>query len=175
MEHWPHSPPHLVHEAGVYFVTASTLHKKKIFDTDPKLDYLERELLGVLAHGGWRLQAWAVFSNRYHFIGVAPEQPNLRATLGHLHGRTSFHVNKLDGVTGRQVWFQYRDTTLTFQKSYLARLSYVHRNAVKHGLAKSPEDYRWCSARWFSENASRSQYETIMALPIDEVKVEDDF
>jgi putative transposase len=156
-------------------VTASTLHKEKLFNTEEKLDYLERELLEMLTLFGWRVQAWAVFSNRYHFVGLAPENPDITALINRLHGRTSHGLNGMDGIQGRQVWFQYRDSALTYQKSYLARLSYVHRNAVKHGLVTSPEDYRWCSARWFRENATKAQSETIMNLPIDGVNVEDDF
>src|SRR6185295_13265442 len=40
----------------------------------------------------------------------------------------------IDNATGRQVWYNFWDTKLTFENSYLARLNYVHQNPVKHGL-----------------------------------------
>ncbi len=53
--------------------------------------------------------------------------------LGLLHERTAKWVNKLDRTPGRQVWHNFRETRLTYEKSYyLARLNYTHQNAVKH-------------------------------------------
>lgn len=155
--------------------TAATLHKAKLFDTPEKLDYLERELLDSLQSDGWKMQAWAVFPNHYHFVAIAPENPDVTSTIRRLHGRTARQFHLMDGVTGRKVWFQFYDSALTYQSSYFARLSYVHRNAVRHGIVREPRDYRWCSARWFSEQATRAQYESLMELPIDKVNVVDDF
>src|ERR1039458_9298182 len=67
----------------------------------------------------------------------------------------------MDGVEGRTVWHNFRDTRLTYQYSYLARLNYVHRNAVKHGLVPVANQYPWCSAAWFERIASPAQVKTI--------------
>ena len=76
---------------------------------------------------------------------------------------------------GRQVWFNYWDTQLTFEKSYLARLSYVHQNAVKHGLVRQAHEYRWCSAAWFERTATPAHVKTIYGFKTDRVKIEDDY
>ena len=55
--------------------------------------------------------------------------------LGVLHTRTASWVNRLDKTSSRKVWHNFWETKLTYQKSYLARLNYVHQNPVKHGLA----------------------------------------
>ena len=64
---------------------------------------------------------------------------------------------------------------LTYQKSYFARLNYVHRNAVKHGLVDKAADYPWCSAAWFAKQASPAFRKTIASFKTDRVKVYDDF
>lgn len=87
---------------------------------------------------------------------------------------TGFGVAKF-GFSFATAHLPIRSLIWLYQKSYLARLSYVHRNAVKHGLVRTPEAYKWCSAGWFAENSTRAQYETVMNLPIDEVNVEDDY
>jgi len=51
-----------------------------------------------------------------------------------LHVKTAEWVNRLDGRPGRQVWFNFRETRLTYQRSYLARLNYVHQNPAKTRL-----------------------------------------
>ena len=73
------------------------------------------------------------------------------------------------------MWFNYWDTQLTFEKSYLARLNYVHQNAVRHGLVPVANQYRWCSAAWFERTATRAQVATIYGFKIDRIKIVDDY
>ena len=47
------------------------------------------------------------------------------------------------------------DRELTFEKSYLARLNYVHHNPVHHKLVPVTGEYAWCSARWFETKRDR--------------------
>ena len=175
MKPWPHAPSHQVDHPGSYMVTAATLHKAKFYDTPEKLNMIERLILETFAEFEWQLQAWAVFPNHYHVIGFAPEDPKVARLTGKLHSCASRELNRMDNKPGRKVWYQYWDSNLTFEKSYLARLSYVHRNAVHHGLVGRPEDYLWCSANWFFLNSTNAFYDTVMTFPIDTVNVADDF
>ena len=162
---WPHAPVHRLTDNAVYFVTAVTLHKQHYFETPGKRSLLERLLLASAKEYSWQLEAWAVFANHYHIVTRGnPESRNLGEFIHNLHGVSAHDLNQLDGVKGRQVWFNFRDTKLTLQYSYLARLNYVHQNAVKHGLVAVANQYPWCSAAWFERVASPAQ-----------VKVEDDF
>jgi len=173
---WPHAPVHRLADNAVYLVTASTLNKRHLFDTPVKRDFLERLLLSVAKEFGWQLEAWAVFANHYHFVARgSPASRNLGELLHDLHGVSACELNKLDGIRDRPVWFNFWDTKLTIQHSYLARLNYVHQNAVKHGLVPVANQYPWCSAAWFERVASPAQVKTIYAFKIDRVKVEDDF
>ena len=173
---WPHAPVHRLAENAVYFVTAATLHKQHLFDTPPKRDLLERQLLAFAREYGWQLEAWAVFANHYHIIARGRhDSKNLGEFLHRLHGVTAHDLNELDGVKQRPVWYNFRDTKLTIQHSYLARLHYVHQNAVKHKLVPVANQYPWCSAAWFERVASPAQVKMIYSLKVDQVKVEDDF
>lgn len=73
------------------------------------------------------------------------------------------------------MWHNFRDTKLTFEKSYLARLNYVHQNAMKHGLVAVANQYRWCSAGWFERVATPAQVQTVYSFKTDQMSVEDDF
>jgi putative transposase len=95
--------------------------------------------------------------------------------LGLLHQKTAKWVNRLDGLPGRTVWHNYRETLLTYQKSYLARLNYVHQNAVKHGLVAVANGYPWCSAAWFERTASPAMVKSIYRFKTEKVSVPDDF
>jgi putative transposase len=173
---WPHAPVHRIDSHGVYMVTAGTLHKHHWFRGSDRLHLLESAMLRLAKQFGWQLEAWAVFSNHYHFVGIAQEgAQNLKEFIRRLHGETAHYLNQLDNLPGRSVWHNYRDTQLTFEKSYLARLHYVHDNPVKHGLVPVANQYRWCSAAWFERTATPAQIKTICSFKTNKVHVSDDF
>ena len=134
---WPHAPVHRLSAKGTYFLTAGTYQKEHFFSGANRLQVLHRGLLVVAQKFGWTLEAWSVFSNHYHFVAHSPESDDnaesLSQMLGLLHEKTAKWINKLDKCEGRQVWYNFWDTRLTYEKSYLARLNYVHQNPVKHG------------------------------------------
>jgi putative transposase len=176
MSDWPHSPVHRLAEAGAYMVTCGTYLKEHHFRGRERLEFLHDSLLGLAEEYGWNLQAWAIFSNHYHFVAISPpDARTLVLFLKKLHSDTARAANRWDGTAGRQVWFQYRDTHLTFRNSYFARLSYVHRNAVHHRLVAEPSLYPWCSAGWFQREAPTAFYKTIMRFGTGRLTVPDDF
>jgi putative transposase len=173
---WPHAPIHKLDANAVYFVTAGTLHKERLFTDKLRLDLLERKLMELASLYHWQLEAWAVFANHYHIVARGfPDSANLGRVLKHLHTDTARELNRLDRKEGRKVWHNFRDTKLTFEKSYLARLNYVHQNAVHHKLVPVANQYPWCSAAWFERVVTPAMVQTIYSFKTDQVKVEDDF
>ena len=176
MSLWHHAPPHHFETGRVYFVTAGTLHKVRIFNTDECRAYLEECLLRALDNGGWLVQAWAVLSNHYHFVAEAPEEAmGLEPMLRGMHSETAREINRRDDAAGRQVWFQYRETPLTFERSWLARMNYVHQNAVHHGLVREATQYPYCSAAWFEREANPGFYRAVTMTKTDRVNLYDDY
>ncbi|MFN3408312.1 MAG: transposase [Limisphaerales bacterium] len=176
---WPHAPMHCLDARGTFFVTASTYGREHHFRGRERLAVLHRGLLKLASDFEWRLEAWAVFSNHYHFVAHSPEHADSAASLsrmlGVLHEKTARWVNRLDGAQGRKVWHNFRETRLTFEKSYLARLHYTHQNPVKHGLVQVANQYPWCSAGWFERTATPAQIKTIYGFKTDRLSVADDF
>ncbi len=95
--------------------------------------------------------------------------------LKQLHTRMSGCLNRLDATPGRRVWHNFWETILTPEKSYLARLAYVHQNPVRHGLVPVANAYPWCSAAWFERTAPSAAVKTISGIKTDQVKVIDDY
>jgi putative transposase len=172
---WPHAPAHRLGDAGAYIVTAGTYKKQLLFRTPERLTYLRDALLTLAAEYGWRLEAWAIFSNHYHFVAESRQPGTLKRLVQYLHSISAKHLNLLDKTPGRKVWFEYWDTHLTYQNSFLSRLNYVHTNPVRHGLVPVPEQYPWCSAGWFSREASPAFRTTVMSFPSDKIAVPDDY
>ncbi len=116
-------------------------------------------------------------ANHYHWIGRSPDDgaESLNRWIAAVHRESACFVNGLDGTRGREVWHNFRETRLTFEKSYLARLHYVILNPVKHGLVNLATDYQWCSAAWFEQNATTAFQKTVASFKIDQLKIDDDF
>ncbi len=117
---WPHAPIHRLGERGAYMVTAGTYEKFPHFNTGSRLDFVLMSLFDFADEFGWLMQAWAVLINHYHFVGQSPDDPRtLRTMLRKLHSVIAVQINTEDSVRGRRVMDQYRDSHITFQKSYL--------------------------------------------------------
>jgi putative transposase len=173
---WPHAPTHRLCENGTYIVTSSTYLKGLHFRGAERLRVLQRGLLSQADKFGWQIEAWAVFANHYHFVAHSPaDASSLSPMLKILHVKTAEWINQRDQQPGRNVWCNFWETKLTNQRSYLARLNYVHQNAVKHGLVPVACQYPWCSAAWFERSASPAMVKSIYRFKIDKVSVEDEY
>ena len=176
MRDWPHSPIHRLADPGTYCVTGATYVKQPIFRGAERLEYLSDTCLAVCEKHRWRLQAWAVFPNHYHFVAASPASGvTLTPFTKELHSVTAIQANRWDHAVGRKVWFQYWETELTYPESYFARLSYVHRNAVHHGSCASLRFMRGVRRGGSSAAPTASFYKRIMTMKIDRVKIEDEF
>jgi putative transposase len=175
MPDWPHSPLHRLADGGAYIVTVGTYRRQPFFHSAKRLTLLCEELFRISAKRGIELQAWAVFPNHYHFVAHLPDPHSLRPALSELHTLTARALNEIDRAPGRKVWFQFWETHITHEKSYFARLHYVHENPVHHGVALRSVNYPWCSAAWFEQKATPALRETIYSFPFDRVSIVDPY
>jgi putative transposase len=161
-------------------VTAGTYQKRPFFRDPEHLKALHGGLLKYARKYHWRMEAWAVFPNHYHFVAHAPVDSengatSLRNFLADFHQHSAAWINRSERISGRKVWHNFWETKLTYEKSFLARLNYVHQNAVKHGLAPVANAYPWCSAAWFERTATPAQVKTVYGFKTDRIHVIDDF
>ncbi len=173
---WPHAPPHRLSEHGTYIVTCGTCQKQHFLNTPDKRTLVRNLLFELALKYEWNLQAWAVMSNHYHFVAASNDDPaSLKKMLSTLHTLSARDLNRIDGTPGRRVWFNYYDSRITYEKSWLARLKYVHYNPVHHGVVQNAERYEWCSAAWFARESSSAFVKTVNSFKIDQVKVYDEY
>jgi putative transposase len=157
-------------------ITAGTYQKAPLFSDDERLGILHDTLLKVVGEQGWDPLAWAAFSNHYHLLAIAPDTEDaVRRLTAKVHGLSARELNLLDGTPGRTVWYRCWDTRITYEKSIMARIAYVHYNAVRHGIVQRAEDYPWCSARWFLQHGDRPFVESVLSFKTDKVNVYDDY
>jgi putative transposase len=173
---WPHAPPHHFTPGGTYIITAATLHRKPLFDSGANLNLFRDTTFELARNYALILQAWAFFSNHYHLVASFEEtNTSHRDFVRHLHRELAMRLNRIEVSRGRRVMYEFWDTHLTFEKSWLARLNYVHQNPVKHGLVPVANQYPWCSAPWFETNARPAFVKSVYSFKSDWINVPDDF
>jgi putative transposase len=171
---WPHAPPHRLAESGVYFLTARTREGQHLLADDFLKDWFQEKLFELASEFGWKLEAWTILSNHYHLVAHSPPgsdggSQNLGKLVQKLHSQTTRELNRREGTSRSRLWQNFRETHLTHQRSYLARLNYVHQNAAHHGLVERGSDWKWCSARAFKEEVSTAWLRTITSFQYDEI------
>ena len=160
----------------MYMVTGAILHSEHLLRGNKQKELILKTLFERTELLGWNLEAWAILHNHYHFIAKAPENAiTLKKLIQQLHSITAIQLNKWNQTPGRQVWFNYWDSCLTYEKSYFARLHYIHMKPVKHGLVENAADYPFCSYNWFLETGDDILKEQVFTQPIDRLIVYDDF
>src|SRR5882724_10674478 len=99
---WPHAPPHYFTPHGTYIITAATLHRKPLFDSDAKLDLFRDTTLEFAGEYRLILQAWAFFTNHYHLvISFENTKTTHRDFVRHLHRELTMRLNKVDATPVR--------------------------------------------------------------------------
>ncbi len=173
---WHHRPVHLFEPKTTYIITAGTMNKEYFFKGRERLSFLQDNLFAVTSEFNWELQSWAIFSNHYHVIAKSPENSDtLKKMIQKLHSVTSININKLDCKPGRKIWFEYWDTCLTYEKSYLARLHYVNNNPVHHKLMRTASEYEFCSASFIETHTDKTFRNKVMSFNSEKINIEDDF
>jgi putative transposase len=118
MEQWPHAPLHWLYTPGIYIVTGATLHKENYFTEPKKLDLVQAKLFETAQRYDWNLEAWSILTNHYHFIARSPADANtLRGLIRDFHSGVSREINRMGGVAGRKVLYQFHDETITTERS----------------------------------------------------------
>jgi len=171
---WSHAPFHFTAADGIYMITSGTCQKRHFYEAPADLDLLQSQLFAIAKEHSIVLHAWCLLVNHYHLV-VDAMSGTIQPFIRHLHSVAAIELNRRQGAPGRKVWFQYFDTMITSQRSYFARLKYVHENAVHHGVAMNAMNYRWCSASWFVDQAPRGFVRAVCDASLNHVSVPDEY
>ena len=166
----PHQPPHPLHVAGVYLLTAACYEHARHMASPAR----RQDLLGLIQQQCQAreitLYAWVVLPNHYHLLADVPEMSALGELFRRAHGRTAHDWNEDDGAPGRRVWYRYSDRAMRSEAHFYAALNYVHANPVRHGWVASPYAWEESSVHWYLAQQGRSWLrDTWRAYPIGEM------
>lgn len=89
---------------------------------------------------------YCLMPNHVHLILVPRDADGLRAALGEVHRRYTWHVNRREGWRG-YLWQGRFASSPMDEPHLLACARYVELNPVRAGLKRGARDWRWSSAR----------------------------
>jgi putative transposase len=150
-----HSPPHYESIDDFSIFTAACYEHQRILNTPERLLWFENQLFEVLSEMRGICAAWCVLPNHYHVLYKMENMKQMSKGIAHLHGRTSFHMNKEDDARGRQVWCRFQDRLMRSERHYFTTLNYIHNNPVKHGYVKKWQEWPFSSAHWYLAEKGR--------------------
>lgn len=150
-----HIPFHLYINKGIYFLTAASLKKEKIFDNNSKLEIIKKQLILAINKFNVTMHAWVLLSNHYHLLFSLPRGRELSAFIGFINGSSSYQINKLKNRKGRKVWWNYWDKNIGGESDFYRRINYIHHNPVRHRYVKSDADYLFSSYNYYENRYGR--------------------
>jgi putative transposase len=157
-----HSPPH-GGDCGLdrFHITAACYeHRPHIGLSPQRMEAFAQDLLEA-AGAGATVHAWCVLPNHYHLLVQSTDVRTVLATLGRLHGRTSYAWNGQEGTRGRRVFYRAADRAMRSARHFWATVNYIHHNPVHHGYVERWQDWPWSSATEFLHTVGRCEAERI--------------
>jgi putative transposase len=127
---------------------------------------------------GWTLEDWVVLHNHYHAMAESPEDAgSLSGIIQDIHKFPAMWIRKnvVSAAGSKQIWWNYWDTCITFERSYFARLNYLWCNPEKHGVIENAED--WLLGSLYHRIREKPQAVRAIrdSFPFDSIRIRDDF
>jgi putative transposase len=130
--------------SSCYFITASTFQKRNILQSDRMAGLFVCVLLHYRQQGKYLVHEFVVMPDHFHLL-ISPLE-TLERSMQLIKGGFSFRAKKELGFA-HEIWQpSYFDRRVRDWEEYFAFREYIRRNAVKRGLAETPERYLYCSA-----------------------------
>jgi len=148
-----HRPPHLYTDQTWYFITANTIGKTPLFISKEQKGLWICQINLLAKEYSVDIAAWVLLNNHYHILCYFDKSTQIPAFFKHLHGATSYKLNRYDQKHGRKVWYSYWDRCIRDERDYWTKFNYIHYNPKKHGYVNDLVNWEFSSyLRLLEEN-----------------------
>ncbi len=135
----------------IYHVLNRANARLPIFEKDGDYDAFERVLEEAVDRYGTQLLAYCLMPNHWHLVLQPQKDGELSRFTGWLtltHTQR-WHAHRHSSGSGHVYQGRFKSFPVQDDYHFLTVCRYVERNAVRAGLTKRAEDWRWCSLyRW---------------------------
>lgn len=141
-------PLRIEYEGAVYHILSRGNRADYIFSEDKDKEYFIETLQKTVEKYKVNLYAYCVMGNHYHMLMSAPygELTKIMHYIGSTYGS---YMRRSKGWIGHVFAGRYKSLCVE-KEGYLLELSrYIHLNPVRAGIVKKPEEYQWCSYKYY--------------------------
>jgi putative transposase len=131
----------------LHFVTFSCFGRAPLLGTTRARDIFEQTFERTRQWYGFYVAGYVVMPEHVHLLISEPERAKLSVALQMLKQNVA---RILRSPEGGLLWQpRYYDFNVWSEAKRIEKLRYIHRNPVKRGLVRNPEDWAWSSFRHY--------------------------
>jgi len=130
--------------SGIYHVMLRGINKQTIFEDDEDNERFLYTLAETRKVSGFELYAYCLMGNHAHML-IRVLNEDLDRIFRRLGASYVFWYNRKYGRTGHLFQDRYKSEVIENDRYFVAVLRYIHRNPIKAGMCKTPDEYKWSS------------------------------
>jgi putative transposase len=139
-------PSSIPADSRIYFATSRTAEAKALLQTERMANLFIDVLRCYTTAGKFKVYEFVVMRNHFHVLLKVDEGTTIEKAVQMIKGNFSYRAKKELGFSG-EIWQKgFSDVRITDEESYSRHVEYIFENPVKAGLARSAEEYPYCSA-----------------------------
>ncbi len=170
----------------LHFLTTSVYRRVRLFDSDRFKQRFVATLAELRRELGFGIVGYVLMPEHFHLLLWPSEQANPSPIMQRLEGRMAKFILKSSRDDRDRPWCakmlarltlpptvhdeahcrvwqrRFHDLNVWSEKKRLEKLTYVHNNPVRRGLARAPGDWAWSSWRFYF-------LDEVFVLPMDRV------
>jgi putative transposase len=144
-------------DSRTFFVTSKATEGRARLQSD-RMAGLFIDVLGLyVSMKKFTVHDFVVMPNHVHLLITVPQGMSVEKAVQLIKGNFSYRAKKELGIQG-EIWQRgFSEVRVMDRSSFLKHREYIENNAVKAGLADSPEKYPYCSAFFRARKAAAAK------------------
>ncbi len=143
-----------------HFITCSCYRRQVFLGSASRRDLFLRILEDTRLKYDFVVWGYVVMPEHFHLLISEPRTGSLSLAMQVLKQRVSRRCRRRRRVPSQITLWQdpsfrafwqarYYDFNVFRERKHVEKLRYIHRNPVRRGLVRSPEQWRWSSFRYY--------------------------
>ena len=139
------NPSSIREDQRTFFVTSRTTQGRALLQSERMATLFIDVLRSYVSLGRFKVHEFTVMPNHFHLLITVGRDMTIEKAVQLIKGNFSYRVKKEFRFEG-EIWQKgFSEDRVYDRESFLYHKSYIDNNAVKAGLARSPEEYPYCS------------------------------
>jgi len=131
--------------ARTYFVTSKSIEGRALLQSDRMANLFIDVLRSYVAAGKFKIHEFVVMPNHVHLLLTVEAGTTIEKAVQFIKGNFSYRARKELGLKC-EIWQRgFSDVRIRDHESFMYHVEYIRDNPVKAGLARSAEEYPYCS------------------------------